>query len=419
MVELTITTTSGCTSSYSHRIIINEDIISTCNASFGYVMDTTNNTKEVHFFDLSSSYGSPITNYYWDFGDGTYSIQQNPVHNFPYIGVYDVSLTIMTQDSCISNIKTKITIGNPSYFLLGGQVFYNSMPVDSFEVILYRNINSYLHPVDTASFDTLGYYYFIDVMEGDYKVKIFPSSNSAYANLAVPTYHNNDLLWDLSQTINLKDHNFNADVDLINMGTANGNGAVNGKMFYSKSSSSSSVPPGSSPNMAEKNVYILDKNTGQPVKYTTTFINGYFVIDNLPFGSYEVYADFPGKYCDPVDITLSSTNPVIDSVLLQVTDDNITGFVKDKQDRFSTAGNVYPNPAKNQFNLPLNLIKAESIVLKLHSINGELIQREFYELSAGHHDISLNYPGLRKGIYFLTILTADKDLNDKQKVIIY
>ncbi|MCF8332215.1 MAG: PKD domain-containing protein [Bacteroidales bacterium] len=418
-VELTITTASGCTSLHSHRIIIDQDIISTCNASFGYIMDTTNNSKEVHFFDISTSYGSPIVDYYWDFGDGAHSIQKNPVHTFPYIGVYNVSLTIMTQDSCISDVSKKITIGNPSYYLLGGQVFFNSMPVDTFKVILFRDINNYLQPVDTASFDTLGYYYFIDVIEGDYKVKIFPTSGSAYVDVAAPTYHNSDLFWDVSQIIILNDHKFNSDVDLINMSTSSGIGQVNGQMFYNMSSSTFNVPLGSLPGLEEKNVYFLDKNSGTPVKYTTTITDGYFTIDNLPFGDYQVYADFPGKYCDPVDITLSQNNPVIDSVLLQVTDDNVSGIVKDKQDHFSTAGNIYPNPAHIKFFLPLHLIKPESIIIKLYSINGELLQTDVYEMSAGHHNISLSYPDLEKGMYFMTITTPDKTLNNKQKVIIY
>ncbi|ACL17649.1 PKD domain containing protein [Methanosphaerula palustris E1-9c] len=45
----------------------------------------------VHFTDRS--YGSPSSRL-WDFGDGSTSIEQNPVHIYPYGGTYTVTLTV-------------------------------------------------------------------------------------------------------------------------------------------------------------------------------------------------------------------------------------------------------------------------------------------------------------------------------------
>ncbi|MBI1838462.1 MAG: PKD domain-containing protein [Flavobacteriia bacterium] len=53
----------------------------------------------VNFINLSSS-TDPITNWLWDFGDGTtYNGQTPPAHIFN-TGVYDISLTITTQNGC-------------------------------------------------------------------------------------------------------------------------------------------------------------------------------------------------------------------------------------------------------------------------------------------------------------------------------
>jgi len=46
----------------------------------------------VQFTDFSSS---GTTNWRWDFGDGTTSTQENPLHNFPMTGSYEVCLTII------------------------------------------------------------------------------------------------------------------------------------------------------------------------------------------------------------------------------------------------------------------------------------------------------------------------------------
>ncbi|MDD4126795.1 MAG: PKD domain-containing protein, partial [Methanomicrobium sp.] len=44
------------------------------------------------------------TSYYWNFGDGYFSAEENPVHIFHNAGIYDVSLTIAGPDG--SDMKT-------------------------------------------------------------------------------------------------------------------------------------------------------------------------------------------------------------------------------------------------------------------------------------------------------------------------
>ena len=53
----------------------------------------------VQFYD-SSIHGTPIT-YLWSFGDGTFSTLPNPSHVYSNVGVYDVSLTIISSNGCI------------------------------------------------------------------------------------------------------------------------------------------------------------------------------------------------------------------------------------------------------------------------------------------------------------------------------
>jgi PKD repeat protein len=50
----------------------------------------------VQFTDLSDSGTEPITGWYWNFGDGSNSAEQNPTHTYVIPGNYSVSLTITT-----------------------------------------------------------------------------------------------------------------------------------------------------------------------------------------------------------------------------------------------------------------------------------------------------------------------------------
>jgi gliding motility-associated-like protein len=59
-------------------------------------------------FTNTSTTNDIITNYNWNFGDGTTSTQQNPLHNYTVPGNYSTILSIITQQGC------KDTISNPA-----------------------------------------------------------------------------------------------------------------------------------------------------------------------------------------------------------------------------------------------------------------------------------------------------------------
>jgi gliding motility-associated-like protein len=52
------------------------------------------------FTDISTVSSGNITNWYWDFGDGNNSTQQNPQHTYALPGNYNVCLVVQTQATC-------------------------------------------------------------------------------------------------------------------------------------------------------------------------------------------------------------------------------------------------------------------------------------------------------------------------------
>ncbi len=67
----------------------------------------TNCNNRLQFNFIDSSIGA--TTWYWDFGDGTNSNVQNPVHFFPALGSYTVSLTV-TNDTCSHTFSRLIKV---------------------------------------------------------------------------------------------------------------------------------------------------------------------------------------------------------------------------------------------------------------------------------------------------------------------
>lgn len=78
-----------------------------CQADFWYYYDSID-FYTIHFVDASQ--GNP-DNWYWDFGDSTFSNEQNPVHIYSTQGEYLVSLTI-SSDSCSSTIQQIVFVGD-------------------------------------------------------------------------------------------------------------------------------------------------------------------------------------------------------------------------------------------------------------------------------------------------------------------
>ena len=88
-----------------------------CQADFSYIQ----NGPTTIFTDLSTLNQNWSTNYSvsweWDFGDGTISFQQNPVHTYTNNGIYTPCLTVVYFDSvtintCVSVYCDSILIGN-------------------------------------------------------------------------------------------------------------------------------------------------------------------------------------------------------------------------------------------------------------------------------------------------------------------
>jgi PKD repeat protein len=65
---------------------------------------------DVQFTDTSIPGDEPITGYYWDFGDGTNSTEQNPSHTFTHLGGNRVILTITDAASWNSSSIITITV---------------------------------------------------------------------------------------------------------------------------------------------------------------------------------------------------------------------------------------------------------------------------------------------------------------------
>lgn len=89
---LTVSNSNGCSDTYCQTIVIT-NTGNGCSASFTAYPDSTNNLH--YWFHNTSANVANGSTYYWDFGDGTTSVQTNPDHTYSNFGQYHVCLYIV------------------------------------------------------------------------------------------------------------------------------------------------------------------------------------------------------------------------------------------------------------------------------------------------------------------------------------
>ncbi|WP_316746483.1 PKD domain-containing protein [Pedobacter gandavensis] len=115
-VTLTATNILGCSISVSRNQYIR--IVPPPVAAFYVNPSTLISIPDYTFKFEDESTGSPST-WAWDFGDGTTSEKQHPIHTYPDTGTYKVTLTTFNQQGCFTSTFKHVTIkGVPGYLFV-------------------------------------------------------------------------------------------------------------------------------------------------------------------------------------------------------------------------------------------------------------------------------------------------------------
>ncbi len=108
-VTLTVTTNNGCS---DDSVKLMDKVYAQPLAAFSAPAEICNGST-INFTDQSTAANSTITQWSWDFGDGTASTQQNPTKVYANPNTYVVKLTVTSAIGCLSTIATKNIVVNP------------------------------------------------------------------------------------------------------------------------------------------------------------------------------------------------------------------------------------------------------------------------------------------------------------------
>jgi PKD repeat protein len=399
-VCLTIFTSDSCTSTFCDSLLVGINP-NPCTTYFTYT--TTGLTVAFNGWTYN---GTPPYTYLWDFGDGTTSNQQNPVHTYPAQGSYTVTLTGTDGAGCSSTYSSYVWVGNNNNGTIWGQVFAGGAVLDHGWVYLYMSggpSNTWL-PVDSTLVDSSGFYHFfmLNPLPGIYYVKAVPSANSVFYTNYLPTYYYNTAFWADANPINLIQPANPYNILLVSINAPlQGNGNINGQVSTGGKFNASIL------DAAEGvEVLLLDmSDTPLAIEYSDS--QGHFSFNNLALGTYKIYAEVSGLPTDPAIVTLTGANPTVNDVAVIITPNGvITGIDEDPLAPLSV-NSLYPNPATDIITLGISVTRAAETNIYLLNILGDRIISQSEKLSPGEHTLSLSLQEVPAGTYLLRVSTDE------------
>jgi PKD repeat protein len=340
------------------------------------------------------------TSQQWAFGDGTGSMEPNPVHAYASPGIYNACLTIWDSlGNCQSTYCMEIYAGEVmGDFTLSGNVIAGNTLADQGTVWLIGANNYYFAE---TMIDSAGTYNFVGIPAGSYYIyaMLTPGSSNFFDYL--PTYYTSSLNWQGATIVATSEPNGWYPISLVSsVSFTPGNASISGTINWGGTFKSG--------NPAANVEIILFNSTGLPIAYTFSDADGLFEFSNLPYGEYTIHAEMTGKITETVVVMLADNstsvtiNFVVNGTAISVLGQNEAGLPA------LEAGNPYPNPVGETLWLELNSSTTGKLKAEIIDLQGRIIISESITTSNGGNRISVATGDLIKGIYLLRISSEGK-----------
>ena len=383
-------------------------------ANFNYLQKNEDNRFMYQFFDQTVN--ENINTWQWDFGDDTESREQNPEHTFSAPGLYKINLTVkatINGQENESSFSKYVYVSELSYYHLGGHCFAGYFPIDKGKAFLY-SVDEYdkFIPFDTSSFDTLGYYYFYEVPEGDYCIKVQPESTSEFYGKMVPTYYGNKVFWESATHISHHQTNWEYDIHLVEGHEAeHGFCRVSGNVAYGDTLINSKILPAQGVDL-----YLMDESGNLLLSHYSDN-DGNFRFETIDKGNYSLTVDIPGFKRRNKPIELNDENPEMSNLEIVIENGDVNmGVENELVSNSDIIKKTYPNPASNELNIEVLAIADGVWTIEIKDIHGSLLQTQSEDLPKGNSTIKIDISSLKSGMYILLVNNEGKTSAIKQLV---
>jgi hypothetical protein len=206
----------------------------------------------------------------------------------------------------------------------------------------------------------------------------------------LPTYYGDVLHWEDATALEVPPGTEAAHIHLVELVNAPmGPGQISGTV-------SNDIRTGEVP-------VVLRTQDHTAVMMTNTTAEGGYSFTNLAYGTYEIFAELPGKSITPAIISLNEDHPAVEGIDMVIMENEIV-FTLDiiESEIFEKVPLIYPNPAKESASLQLDLKQPAPVRVRIYDQAGKKVTDSQYAADA-HDVLHLDLSMLDKGIYILKI----------------
>ncbi len=329
-------------------------------------------------------------------------IGQYVTYTFAEYGTYSIMLYTVDSTGCAWTRTIEITLVNPNIHELYGTISTGNSMIDHGHVQLWKSAEGVITLISTVEIsDSVGFYVFGNVEEGNYYLKAELNPNSVYYNDYVPTYYEQAVNWAGASIITLGQPANPYNISLIPAGGIDlGSGTIEGQVTEGTKVNASGTPA------PDVEVLLLDQ-AGSVLGYTTTDINGRFSFANIDFGTYKIYPEVIGKTTTPAVITLDAATQTA-SVEFSMTGSNIIYGINDNlPQNISSVSSIWPNPVRENGTITVNATSNLNLTFNIYDLTGQVVSTSTVKAIKGENNISLQTSRLASGCYYLRMITDD------------
>ncbi|MGZ5302907.1 MAG: PKD domain-containing protein [Bacteroidia bacterium] len=384
-------TISNCTDTFCETVVVKK---STCASNFTFsVSDKTVTLK------ADTTHHSATAKYVWRVESGVFKTGKHLSYTYTNDGKYEVCLTVV-DSPCEAKTCKVVTIGTSTYKISGLiKAGHDTAFPGRVWLIVYKANDSVLKSVKETkimrnSANTEFFYTFENVAPGTYYIKAaLDTSSNAYSSY-MPTYSDSALKWAKARKITVTTANLTGQHIYMVKGTnPGGKGFISGKI--SQGANKKEGDP-----ISDIEIMLLNE-TGNPVAYTYSDLNGEFGFANIAFGTYQVYAEVAGLQTFPAIVSISESNQSNNDVNLKMNATAIVTAIRPAHIQDDNGISIYPNPVNNVLNINLDNAISQPVQIVVYSITG----KQMINITKAPNGKSIQLPvnELTNGIYILEV----------------
>jgi hypothetical protein len=348
-----------------------------------------------------SSNGEPLNDVLVVVGDHQTYTGSNGYYELPLEqGVYNVHFTregyqpkVVEDTTALPGMsQLDVQLDHIDLYAIAGRVFAGDPAIESGFAYGYKMNEGIVVDIYAEMVGVEGHYEFSGLSPAQYIIKAEPSPNSQYYGDFLPTYYGDVLHWEEATVINLTGTTDGRHIHLIPVtASPQGPGSISGIISNENGRSGAANIP-----------IVLRSSDPASAIMTYSSTDGSFLFSGISLGTYQLFAEIPGKAMTPESITLDETNQSATGIDMLIQTNQIVVVGAGIADVLQSAPVIYPNPVKDKLNIVLDPAKPVLASITLMDMTGRIVLQVNRNIT-GPETIVTDVSGLSNGVYNLRI----------------